>query len=356
MIRQQLLFRILVLCLALMAVDTPAGRAQEAVPSAPICGKDLCIGVRSVARPFSYWLGPDARTDATSGPLSAAGYSGYMIRICDAVLQQMIYEGQLTGPDAVGTFDIDQMPPAPGSPAAESGDRLDRLGRDFDILCDPATITNTRRTEFSVSPPLFLTGVSILALPGFLPENICGVLRTEKDTSLIGVVGGTTAGQQGVEALIRSGTVAYLNAELNNYLAERSICDRSLPYERLVQVFPTHPEAAKAFCGAEGAKGKIFYYLGDLEIITANAEAVPGCRPKRPTVTYSNDRYAIFSRSDWTADPERARRIARFHDILARMVVFSPSLLDKAFQDTFIGQSPSRKLEVFFWSIRGELP
>jgi hypothetical protein len=355
LIRQQLLFRILVLSLALLAVDAPAGRAQEAVPSAPVCGKDLCIGVRSYARPFSYWLGTDARTDATSGPLSAAGYSGYMIRICDAVLQQMIYEGQLAGPGAVGTLDIDSVPPAPGSPAAESGDRLDRLGRDFDILCDPATITNTRRTDFSVSPPLFLTGVSILASPGLLPETICGVLRAVPDTALIGVVGGTTAGRQGVEALIRSGTVASLNAELNNYLAERTICDGTLPPDRLVRVFPTHPEAAKAFCETDIASGKIFYYLGDLEIITANAEAIPGCKPERPTVTYSNDRYAIFSRRDWTADHERALRIARFHDILARMVVFSPSLLDKAFQDTFIGQSPSRKLEVFFWSIRGEL-
>jgi len=337
----------------LLALVLPLAAAEGAAQTAPGpaasagCEERLCIGVREHARPFSYRPETDARTDASAGPLSAAGYSGYMIRICDAVLQQMILDGDLDGADDIGIVDIDRLPPV-------EGDRLDRLGWDVDILCDPATITNTRRTDYMVSPPLFLTGISILSPPGQFPENICGVLRRPDGPALLAVVGGTTAGGAGVQALIQSDAVASLNAELNNYLAGRPICEGVVEPDRLVRTFATHPEAAKAFCDAPGTQVRAFYYLGDLEIIVANAEAVPGCTPKRPGQTYTNDRYAIFARADWT-DPDRARLIARFYEVLSRKVVFSPSLLDQAFTDTFIGQRPSRKLELFFWSIRGEL-
>jgi hypothetical protein len=342
-------FPVALLVALVLALTGAEGAAQSAPepPAPPACGKQLCIGVREHARPFSYRPETDARTDASAGPLSAAGYSGYMIRICDAVLQQMILDGDLDGPADIGIVDIDRLPMV-------EGDRLDRLGRDFDILCDPATITNTRRTDYMVSPPLFLTGISILSPPGLFPENICGVLRGREGPVLLAVVGGTNAGEAGVRALIQSGAVASLNAELNNYLAGRPICEGVVEADRLVRTFATHPEAAKAFCDAPDKQMRALYYLGDLEIIVANAEAVPGCTPERPVQTYTNDRYAIFARADWT-DQDRARLIARFYETLSRKVVFSPSLLDQAFTDTFIGQRPSRKLELFLWSIRGEL-
>ncbi|MER8394944.1 hypothetical protein NKH10_24000 [Mesorhizobium sp. M1340] len=59
-------------------------------------------------------------------------------------------------------------------------------------------------------------------------------------------------------------------------------------------------------------------------------------------------------KSNGADDPDRKLLVARFFEILSQKTVFNPSILDKAFSDTFQGVSPSRKLEIFYWSVRGE--
>lgn len=348
--------RILLILLLTLLPAAPPASAQE--PAAPDCmASRLCIGVRSHARPFSYRVEGDARTDASSGPLSAAKYTGYMIRICDAVLQEMILDDDLRKAD-IGIFDIDAD--AAGTQAGgTTGSRLDLLGEKFDILCDPATITNDRRNGYVVSPPLYLTGISFIVSKGTpLERDLCGMFRAtagRKKTGLIGVVGGTTAASEGVEALVRAGVLPALEGNLNNYLAGRDLCEGAVTSDQFVMAFDTHEQAARAFCGGDPERGFLFY-VGDLEIITENALANKGCGFDGGTQTFTNDRYAIFAKSYSDAvQAGRARLIARFYEILAQKVVFSPSLLDQAFKDTFISQTPSRKLEVFFWSIRGEV-
>ncbi|MEM7465201.1 MAG: hypothetical protein AAF362_21240, partial [Pseudomonadota bacterium] len=117
-----------------------------------------------------------------------------------------------------------------------------------------------------------------------------------------------------------------------------------------VEEYPNHEEAAEAFCS-----GKFYYYIGDREIITYNARNVPGCGAEIEGAgqTYSNDRYAIYGKMTYKKGTEiRDMHIARFFEILSQKVVVSPSLLDTAYEDTFIEQ-PSRKLESFYWNVRG---
>ncbi len=88
-------------------------------------------------------------------------------------------------------------------------------------------------------------------------------------------------------------------------------------------------------------------------------EAIPGCKFDNGT----NDRYAIFGRaigqgstasSESPGSDERKLLVARFFENLAQKVVFHTSVLDKAYDDTFPNQPKSRKLKLFYWSIRGE--
>ena len=345
--------------------------AQESVTSCNDKTK-LCIGVRSDARPFSYKpvLPREKASDAARGPLRVAGYTGYMIQICDAALAEILLEGGRSGRlsfNEIGYYDIDRAREAEkdkkkaDAAFADSEEKNDDkpviselrfadLGNKFDIICDPATITNERRDEFAVSPPLFLTGISYITRRGsILPNNTCQNAKTP----LVGMVGGTTASNEGIKALLDAHELPkYEDALLNALRVEpNSICDKDV-VDR-VKLYDTHSDAAKSFCNDE-----FNYYVGDLEIITENVKMIPGCAYDNGTRTYTNDRYAVFgkaiSTSDGTDDTDRKLLVARFFEILSQKTVFNPSILDKAFSDTFQGVSPSRKLEIFYWSIRGE--
>jgi hypothetical protein len=326
----------------------------------------LCIGVRSAARPFSYKsiLPGEKASDATRGPLRRAGYTGYMIRICDAALAEMILDArplaELTF-ESIGVYDIDTEGPksvphvgaanATGNEAANTeADRFLKLGTRFDILCDPATITNERRDDVTVSPPLFLTGISYITRKGEDPPNkTCSV----PEKPLIGVVGGTTASNEGIRALLEAHELPRFEEALIDYLRrgkKEPFCGTGSA-ER-IESYDTHFKAAEAFCS-----GSFHYYVGDLEMITENVKMIAGCEYDNGTRTYTNDRYAVFGKArhlDDENDLSRRLLVARFFEILSQKVVFNPSILDKAFSDTFQGVSPSRKLELFYWSVRGE--
>lgn len=400
----------------LLALVLAAG-ACDAQPIEPPTGA-LAIGVRSKARPFAYKL-PDGviDSDATSGPLSRAGYSGYMVRICDAALAEMIVNPEVSGGlnmDQVTIYDIDtglwhgqrgqNKDNEPEDPATA---RFEKLGISFDILCDPATITNQRRGVI-VSPPVFLTGISYLTLRNTgMPTDPCGdkdvsdspekeqavakaVTEAESKDSverkdkraLIGLVAGTTSKDRGIQALIDAREMPQREAKLVDELRNPSVsaCKESdeakkdskpsgdataaKPEKVLVQTYRNHAIAAQQFCA-----GKSFhYYVGDLEIIRSYAGAIPGCDIENGVVTYTNDRYAVFGMAvgcrpplaETVPDPladcdtERALRVAKFFSILTQKVIFNPSVLDKAYDDTFPGQVQSKKLKLFYWSIRGE--
>ncbi|MGO6969106.1 hypothetical protein [Rhizobium leguminosarum] len=427
-------------CISL--VLAPPSLGQTLTPSAG----QLSIGVRSDARPFSYELPPHTvDSDATRGPLSRNGYGGYMIRICDAVLAEMLVEPDISKHlmmEQIKIYDIDKeyrilkknadqarartadlkaaQDKTVGSSGADtneaqeeqeirnppepSASRFIDLGIKYDILCDPATITNDRR-QVIVSPPLFLTGISYLTPKGApVPGEACGDLdpapvkpadkqppqngteTTGNSTkqkvprpALIGLVGGTTAESRGLQALIDAREMPKFEEQLVKQLRKepgKPACEHGM----LVRPYPNHEEAARAFC-----RGDAFhYYVGDLEIIRTYVGAIPGCKFDNGVVTYTNDRYGIFGRAigdrnkpgeaesrptvsselpQSGLDPvlraapdivERRLLVARFFEILSQKVVFNPSILDKAYNDAFPNLPQSRKLKLFYWSIRGE--
>ncbi|MDL2401964.1 transporter substrate-binding domain-containing protein [Rhizobium mayense] len=360
-------------CFTLIA----GGFAQAEPPQQPpitTCNEKtlLCIGVRSDARPFSYRssLPGEKASDAARGPLERAGYTGYMVRICDAALAEMILDakpGEFTFND-IGTYDIDQArdneasadtSTSAGKDAATTNDatspindsRFLNLGVKFDILCDPATITNERRNGFIVSAPLFLTGISYITRKGEdPPDKIC----SDPDRPLIGLVGGTTAQKEGINALLIAHELPKFDEALIDYLRgdptkpdPTPLCGKNT--ESRIKSYPGYTAAAQAFCHDD-----FHYFVGDLEIITENVKTIPGCAYDNGTRTYTNDRYAIFGKARPMSDTSRQMQVARFFEFLSQKVVFNPSILDKAFSDTFQGATPSHKLEVFYWSVRGE--
>ncbi|MBP1850210.1 hypothetical protein [Rhizobium halophytocola] len=412
----------LILSLVSASPNTP-GRADT---------PKLIIGVRSDARPFAYKRLNDVSidSDATRGPLSRRGYSGYMIRICDAVLAEMMIDPGISPPLTLEDIQIYNLSEThryaqiesqrPGPP----DERTDRprlpepgaarfleLGTHFDILCDPATMTSENRWA-QVSPPLFLTGIAYLSLKNVpAPGNPCGTpdpkanktggkaqetarnstgTRSESP-ALIGLVGETTAAREGIQALITANELpkykdklmAYIQKSRDSQTTETGMSLPCKPGEEMVRFYPSHQAAAYAFCVTKS----FHYYLGDVEIIRSHVAAIPGCIIENGLTTYTNDRYAIFGRAMGTRDknsPEatlacragtataptvdgssppaqrdaglvqRKLLVARFFEILNQKVVFNPSILDKAYEDTFPNQPQSRKLQLFYWAVRGE--
>ncbi|SFT50897.1 type 2 periplasmic-binding domain-containing protein [Sedimentitalea nanhaiensis] len=321
----------------------------------------LRIGVRSDARPFSYRSAHnvDVLTAATPGPLAKRKYTGFMVKICDAVLTNMLINpvdksDPFTEQDIV-IVDVDalvaQNPEGsrfdyfgtlpPNGPARLTGDK-------FDILCDPATITNERRSGLILSPPLFLSGISFIDRPDVTKppqpaRNEC------PSHPIFGLVGNTTAAQSGIRAILAADELPRYRSLLIDFLNERpSTCAKGPQNYSAVKVYAGHTQAAKAFCQDDP---EFYYYLGDQEIISANARMNPGCEFENAGRTFTTDRYAIFGKLNYDT-PNRALHVARFFEILSQKVPFSPSILDTAFSDTFIADK-SRALELFFWSIRG---
>lgn len=401
-------------------------------------GKKLCIGVRSHSRPFSYEANRllEVITHATPGPLGRAQYTGYVVKICDAVLTELIATRRDLTIDDVGVFDIDKarrtarrakLEGDTDAEAAGGGEEtaledavahtdLDMrfrggVGNQFDILCDPATITNERRNGLILSAPIYLTGISYVTLAGRHPPA-----KPCESRGLIGLVGDTTAQSRGLSALINSREVRQHRATLISVMNGQEVCVQpDDPYAKLkgalpsevdapqkspnvlpvkagperspVRVYATHAEAALAFCN-----GDFHYYLGDLEIVRANAAVYPGCDTEDGIETFTEDRYAIFGRAiqrgaipraapldsaqvqqvsaraedmdpppgavlpgafGGTADAARKQLVADFFEILARKSLVYPSLMDQAYDETFRDAPKSEKLEAFFRIMRG---
>ncbi len=348
-------------------------------------GPQLRVGVRSFARPFSYRSDTmvDVLTAVTPGPLAKQRYTGYMVRICDAVLTEMMLDpfgkGSLKS-DGVEVVDIDLLLAAMTNEQPESRfallqrpeDRSQPFEPRVDILCDPATITNARRDGLIISPPVYLTGVSYVSQPNFARQigavdqgNCPRFLGNSADAVRFhfGLVGHTTSVRSGVQAFLtanempqyREALIAFLRGEgdcrledSQEALLEEYESTRNVRRDGSVLLFNSHKDAADAFC-----RGEIVHYIGDREIILQNVSNIPGCAFTNGDRTFTSDRYAIFGRLDYNLDPDRALRVARFFEILSQKIVSHPSIIDQAFYDTFHPTSPTRTLDLFFRSVRG---
>ena len=360
------MIRVLTLAMIILVASTDlhaesARNCQSNCPGAKTAATssiELRVGVRSTARPFSYkdteYAGSKNRS-TKSGPLRAEGYDGYMVYICDEVFKQMLINEQHT-PDLnvnqIKPVDVDKIMSEQGQ-SAQFKDRLHLLGSGkIDILCDPATITRDRVKYYAVSPPLFVTGIGYLTLQGTLPPrlNVC-----QDGKALIGVVGSTNAFSGGIQAILDAGEWA--RKEYSQAITEAlrrggatADCTRNSDGEPsgIIWAGKTHKNVARAFCNE-----KINYYVGDIEIISNNASSNPGCIWRGGLKSFTNDRYAIFANIDYEADPVRARWIGRFFEVLNREIATTDSLLDRAYTATFGSAPKSRKLELFYWSLRG---
>jgi hypothetical protein len=375
------------LCIAVFTLTvatmsfTPASRAvaQEVT---------LRIGVRADARPFSYKSDTllDVLSAATPGPLAGRKYTGYMIKICDAVLNEMIVDprpGLSLSRSRIEIVDIDdRMRDARTAATGQEGGRFRFLVRDpdddapepiIDILCDPATINNERRRGLIISPPVYLTGVSYVSQRRMrnaqVPGDSCPQLSFHEEGRvdfLFGVVGNTNAATSGIRALVtaqempqdRDALIQFLRGEdpqetcrvSHDMLREIRQSEERLSASWVggpVLAFTTHAEAAQAFCD-----GEIYYYVGDREIILDSVESIPGCEYENGTRTFTTDRYAIFGRMDYD-NTEQAKLVARFFEILSQKILSHPSIMDQAFYETFHPTEPTKTLDFFFRAVRG---
>lgn len=395
---RSLLSSLAIVCMAF------AVNADEVAPSGSDVQKDpyqLRIGVRSKAMPFSFRAETmvDVLTAATPGPLATQRYTGYIIRICDAVLTEMMLDAN-DGPmglarDGVKIVDIDKeiakldKQPSEGRfgllkgynkevESAAAGDASTELAETIaiaptiDILCDPATITNARRTGLIISPPVYLTGVSYLEQPGIsrqigsVDDGSCPQIPPDNPKGakfLFGLVGNTSSARAGIRALLATNEMPQYRDALITFLRGESDCQLDIQQGRAIRIlqnnlnveisgsvmmFRSHEQAAEAFCG-----GQIANYIGDREIILANVNSIPGCDFTNGDRTFTTDRYAIFGRLDYAENPEKALRVARFFEILSQKIVSHPSIIDQAFYDTFHPTSPTTTLDMFFRSVRG---
>ncbi|MFV2052981.1 transporter substrate-binding domain-containing protein [Aliiroseovarius sp. YM-037] len=321
-------------CLAIVALALSGhGAAAQEV--------ELRIGVRTDAAPFSYQRsGRRASTISIPGPLINQGYDGFVVYLCDRALLDL--QRQMG----------DRLKVVPVN--VQASNRFEELRNGgIDLLCDPATITRERVREFLASMPIYISGITFAKQPE-IPPQYCG--------SIAGIVGRTTAETNGIHLILDNGEWPQFEPLVRDYLTKgdewtepNHACNALVDTGQAVagsrpvpiRLFDNHIDAAAAFCDSE-----ILYYVGDIEIVERNLAAVPDCAYSLARVTYTEERYAIFARTDFE-NPETGLLTLRFLESLARIIYASPSALDQAFVHTFSGYQPTEKLQFFNWSIRG---
>lgn len=310
--------RALGLAAAILAAD-PA-RAQPAQA-------ELVIGVREDSAPFAHL---EAGAVGAGGPLRSLGYRGYVVDVCDAVLGELgrRHEGL-------------SMRVRP----VTARDRFELLGSgEIDVLCDPATGTPERLEAHQASLPLFVSGIAFAVQPRFPLESYCG--------RIVGVVVQTTAEARGLAEVLAAGDFSpRFTPRLRAALAGAPEpgepgCETPEP---AVRIGATHAEVAAAFCA-----GEILYYLGDVEIIRRQLQAIEGCGFRLSERTYTDERYVIFTTRSVADD--KVAMLLDIHGILAARVLRPDSLLLHAYEASFETYTPSRKLLALYWSLFGGVP
>lgn len=329
---------------AMLVLMASAAGAQMAQPPAPASqNPELVVGVRADAPPFSYKPDETLLPPGTSGGrLARDNYAGYMVYICDRVLEEMEErgDGDSLNVRIVEVTAQDRFEKLRATPGPEA----------VDVLCDPATVTRDRVREFSASLPLYMSGIGFAAQPrDKIKQSDC--------PPTIGLVKSTTAFDQGLMRILDGNEWKNYRKELLKYLhnptgwkASNPTCleDDEGNEKEPVMDFGNHQQVAEAFC-----KGKLQYYVGDLEIVNRALKLFGTCDFRPAVTTYSDDRYVIFMRNPDGSDPAKAKLLMRFSRTLSELVLTQPSLLDAAFNANFEGYQPSDKLRLFFWSLYG---
>lgn len=323
--------------------DQPADAPIEAATRAE-CDDDtdsIRVGVRNDARPFSYKLEGTRRSDSRLPRPGDRYYDGYVARICGNVMAEVERQRKTT-------FVV--------CPVEEPMNRFEDLeSGKIDILCDPSTITDPRLEKLMSSPPIYLSGITVATNPTFPPAFPCG--------PLIGVVGGTTSDQYGIAEILTAGEFPKLENEIRAALANnvaRPDClktaeepgrDAAAYREAPIYLGPSHDDVARRFCNHE-----IAYYVGDIEIVKANLDAIPNCLYKGAAMTYTDERYAIFGHVPANVPPAKLSGILEFFRELSQQALNQDSVLISSYNSTFPDATPSIKLKALYWSLTGVYP
>jgi ABC-type amino acid transport substrate-binding protein len=340
---------LLLACIAagpVAAQEAPAGQPADgpieaATPAECAADTDsIRIGVRNDARPFSYKLEGTRRSDSRLPRPGGSYYDGYVARICGNVMAEVQRQG-------VTTFEV--------CPVEDPTKRFEDLeSGKIDILCDPSTITDPRLEKLMSSPPIYLSGITVATNTIFPDVFPCG--------PLIGVVGGTTSDQYGIAEILRAGEFPKLEAEIRAALANnapRPECLKAADEpggaaacrEDPIYLGPSHDDVARRFCNHE-----IAYYVGDIEIVKANLDAIPNCDYKGASMTYTDERYAIFGHVPDKGPPAKLTGILEFFRELSQQALNQDSVLISSYNSTFPDATPSVKLKALYWSLTGVYP
>ncbi|NVK20302.1 MAG: transporter substrate-binding domain-containing protein [Methylocystaceae bacterium] len=331
----------LALCVASVLLGSQAGGE----------GNDLVrIGVRGDAAPFSYRKGSE---QAPVNTLPIPDHSGFMVELC----RQTLVALKLRRPNL--TVTVKELHASDRFKALgfeENGRDQEDRSNQIDILCDPASINAVRANQLIASSPVFISGVTF-AFPHPFPNAIDCITR-------VGTVRGTTSKDDGVRAILNSGSWSTFSAQIEFSLAEigngkdanevfLDTCEEfGIP---IIRKFDTHTELADEFCA-----GKVLYYVGDIDILRRKVSNVANCNAVIEPRTFTQERYGIFGRSP-TATGTNTQLILEFFQILQSKVTAKESdgnsLLISAYNSTFIeGESsadPSVALQSLFWSLSG---
>lgn len=296
----------------------------------------LRIGVRDDAAPMAYRLS-QGETAATNGPLGVGGYGGYVVHICDAAavdLQRHYGRGM--------RFELVPLE------AAAIYDALDD-GR-VDVFCGPTTATRARLDGRIASPPVFISGITFATRGGTAPQGPC--------LPVAGYVQGATARDDGIARIVDAGEWHTSSDRVRRALespgtVDPAACAAGGTAGSALIAFPTHAALAEAFCA-----GEVRHYVGDYEIVAASLAArqlrEPGCEYVISDKTFTEERYVILGNLR-IGDTDVNATVALYFEALSRRILFEPSILDEAFAATFDNARPSRKLELLFWAMRGNV-
>lgn len=304
-----------------LCVGTAAAAEQEIV---------FKVGVDPDAAPFSYSVDKQSyydRDNAVRGPLAEAGYRGYVVQVCDSAMNTIRFRHRNV-----------RFEPVEVTTATRFGS--DRAG--WHILCDPASMTALRGAEHEPTLPIYLSGVGFARLADIPAGKSC--------QTIAGVASHTTTAHAGVLAIAEAGVIPRWTKDLRTAVSseEKNRVDcvdaEDVP---IVAFKQTHSELAEALCD-----GKILYYIGDMEIVRAALERIPGCDAEFSDTTYGDERYTIYTESDGLS-PEAVRLLHDFRSELSRQALDTNSSLLRAYRAYLGNHRKSRKLSAFYWGVVG---
>ncbi|MEE9319129.1 MAG: transporter substrate-binding domain-containing protein [Granulosicoccus sp.] len=345
------------------------------------------VGIRSDAKPFSYYGYTDSRENILPN------YRGYMVRICRRVLREMTTTGPFKGYKVEA---VDLL-------ARERFDALDN--RRVNMLCGPDSITSSRMRSLNVSHPLFLSGITY----GYVDPDSGLFPRKEYCGPVVGVLQGTTAAINGLVELAEKNLLLRFDEPLEAYLANtparlrayekaeigirnnpeyatqttqqiwhllepeyreiqkkiaQDIVTSECPdgYSALpVRNYFTHDEGIAAFC-----QGKVLYYVGDYDIIHQKVDEYLDCPVVMERFTSTREVYGAFFRKGFNDDYHPDGGIQQldnrstedlllytvFNHTLLSMMQDEVSILEYEYEKEFGDREMSEDLKQFFRSFK----